>query len=89
MLTTTVQIIAILSMLVFMFIGIWGFILLIKIFNQLRYKNYLMEQLIQNTSNLSSIRENNEFSENNQGIQNVSKFTEKEILDLNIKKDAI
>ncbi|MBU3179580.1 hypothetical protein [Clostridium psychrophilum] len=89
MLTTTVQIIAILSMFVFMFIGIWGFILLIKIFNQLRYKNYLMEQLIQNTSNLSSIHENNESSENNQGIQNVSKFTEKEILDLNIKKDAI
>lgn len=89
MLTTTVQIIAILSMLVFMFIGIWGFILLIKIFNQLRYKNYLMEQLIQNTSNLSSIHGNNESLKDNQGIQNISKFTEKEILDLNIKKDAI
>jgi len=52
-----VKIIAILSMLVFMFIGIWGFILLIKIFNQLRYKNYLMEKLIQNTSNLSLTNE--------------------------------
>jgi len=40
-----------------MFIGIWGFILLIKIFNQLRYKNYLMEKLIQNTSNLSLTNE--------------------------------
>ena len=48
MLTITIQIIAILAMLTFMFIGIWGFILLIKIFNQLRYKNYLMEKLIQN-----------------------------------------
>ena len=89
MLTTTVQIIAILAMLVFMFIGIWGFILLIKVFNQLRYKNYLMEQLIQNTSNLSSIHENNASLKANQEIQNISKLTDKEISDLNIKKDAI
>ncbi len=61
MLITTIQIIAILSMLVFMFIGIWGFILLIKIYNQLRYKNYLMEKLIQNTSNLYLNHENKEY----------------------------
>jgi hypothetical protein len=71
MLIITIQIIAILSMTVFMFIGIWGFILLIKIVNQLRYKNYLMEKLVQNTSNLYLTHE------------------KKEILDINIKKDAI
>ena len=40
-------------MLTFMFTSIWGFILLIKIYNQLRYKNYLMEKLAQNTYKLS------------------------------------
>ena len=89
MLTITVQIIAILAMLVFMFIGIWGFILLIKIFNQLRYKNYLMEQLIQNTSNLSLTHENKEHLKDDQKIKDISKLTEKEIFNLNIKKDAI
>ena len=53
MLILTIQIIAILSMLTFMFTSIWGFILLIKIYNQLRYKNYLMEKLAQNTYKLS------------------------------------
>ena len=60
MLIITIQIIAILAMLTFMFIGIWGFILLIKIFNQLRYKNYLMEKLTQNTYRLSLNHENRE-----------------------------
>ncbi|MBZ9689012.1 hypothetical protein G9F72_022200 [Clostridium estertheticum] len=58
MLTLTIQIIAICAMLTFIFIGIWGFILLIKVYNQLRYKNYLMEKLIQNTSKLSLTHEN-------------------------------
>ena len=60
MLILTIQIIAISAMLTFMFIGIWGFILLIKIYDQLRYKNYLMEKLIQNTSKLSLNHENKE-----------------------------
>ncbi len=89
MLTITVQIVAILAMLVFMFIGIWGFILLIKIFNQLRYKNYLMEQLIQNTSNLSLIHENKEHLKDDKKIQDIFNTTEKEKSDLNIKKGAI
>lgn len=53
MLIITIQIMAILTMLTFMFTAIWGFILLIKIYGQLRYKNYLMEKLIQSTSKLS------------------------------------
>lgn len=30
-----------------MFVLIWGFILLSQVFGQLRYKNYLMEKLIE------------------------------------------
>lgn len=58
MLIITIQIMAVLTMLTFMFTAIWGFILLIKIYDQLRYKNYLMEKLIQNTSKLSLSHEN-------------------------------
>ena len=81
MLTITVQIIAILSMLTFMFIGIWGFILLIKIFNQLRYKNYLMEKLIHTTSRLSLSNENKEYPKDDLQIEDTFKPTEKEILE--------
>lgn len=81
MLTITIKIIAILSMLTFMFIGIWGFILLIKIFNQLRYKNYLMEKLIHNTSNLSLNHGNIECPKGDLQIQDTFKPTEKEILE--------
>jgi len=87
MLTLTIQIIAISAMLTFMFIGIWGFILLIKVYDQLRYKNYLMEKLIQNTSKLSLNHENRECTKVK--IEDIPKSTEKEILNLNIKKDAI
>lgn len=91
MLTLTIQIIAILAMLTFMFTGIWGFILLIKIYNQLRYKNYLMEKLIHNTSKLSLNHEYREKPKEDLEVQAVikSKPTEKEIISLNIKKDAI
>jgi hypothetical protein len=81
MLTITIQIIAIFSMLTFMFIGIWGFILLIKIFNQLRYKNYLMEKLIHTTSRLSLSTENKECPKDDLEIQDVFNPTEKEILE--------
>ena len=89
MLIKLVQIIAILSMSVFMFIGIWGFILLIKIVNQLRYKNYLMEKLIQNTSNLYLNHEKRDYPKHDLNPENITNPIEKEILDINIKKDAI
>ncbi|HEY8891265.1 MAG TPA: hypothetical protein VIM70_13510 [Clostridium sp.] len=88
MLIVTIQIISIFAMLTFMFIGIWGFILLIKIFNQLRYKNYLMEKLIQNISNLSLTHKNLESIKDDPKTGDIFKPTEKEIEDLNIKKDA-
>ena len=81
MLTLIIQIIAILAMLTFMFIGIWGFILLIKIFNQLRYKNYLMEKLAQNTYRLTLTPENREYPKEDLEIQDTLKPTDKEILE--------
>ena len=89
MLIITIQIMAILAMLTFMFTGIWGFILLIKIYNQLRYKNYLMEKLIQNTSKLSLNHKISEHPKEDVEIKDILKSTEKEIINLNIKKDAI
>ena len=87
MLIITIQIIAILAMLTFIFIGIWGFIFLIKTFNQIRYKNYLMEKLIENTSSLSSCHENREYSKEDLEAKNVLKPSENKILDNNIKKE--
>lgn len=68
-------------MLTFMFIGIWGFILLIKIYDQLRYKNYLMEKLIQNTSKLSLTHENSACPKEDIKIEDTFKTTEKELLE--------
>jgi hypothetical protein len=65
-----------------MFIGIWGFILLIKIFNQLRYKNYLMEKLAQNTYRLTLNHENREPPKNDLGIEDIPNPTKKEIVEL-------
>jgi hypothetical protein len=81
MLTMTIQIIAILSMLTFMFTAIWGFILLIKIFNQLRYKNYLMEKLTQNTYRLSLNYDNRKTTKNDAEAQSICNLTEKETLE--------
>ena len=72
MIITTIQIIAILSMLTFMFTSIWGFILLIKIYNQLRYKNYLMEKLAQNTYKLSVNHDNRDQPKKEVPIENIS-----------------
>lgn len=72
------EIIAVLSMLTFMFISIWGFIVLKQIHGQMRYKNYLMEKINQSLELvLKNMRknpneklneennENNELDENN------------------------
>jgi hypothetical protein len=81
MLIITIQIMAILTMLTFMFTAIWGFILLIKIYDQLRYKNYLMEKLIQNTSKLSLNYDNKECTKDDVKITDTFKPTGKEILE--------
>ena len=48
------EIISIIFMLIAMFIGIWGFILMMKIYNQLKYRNYILEKLSQNVYMLTS-----------------------------------
>ena len=48
------QIMSIIFMLTLMFIGIWGFILMIKMYNQLKYRNYILEKLSQNVYMLTS-----------------------------------
>jgi hypothetical protein len=78
MLTMTIQIIAIFAMLTFMFTAIWGFILLIKIYNQLRYKNYLMEKLTQNTYRLTLNHDNRDPIKNAAEAQSVYNPIEKE-----------
>lgn len=49
----TIEILSIITMLIFGVIGIWGFIILKQIFNQLKYKNYLLEKLNLHIFNLS------------------------------------
>lgn len=48
------EIFALLFALTFIFVGIWGFILVHRIFNQLRYKNYLLEKLVENVASLQN-----------------------------------
>ncbi len=50
----TTCIIGIICMAVFMFIGIWLFIVALKAFNQLKYKNYILEKINHNLSVLSN-----------------------------------
>jgi len=55
-------IIGIITMIIFMFIGIWLFIIALKSYNQLRYKNYILEKINQN---LSILYEKNDFTIDN------------------------
>ena len=89
MLILTIQIIAIFAMFIFMFTSVWGFILLIKIFNQLRYKNYLLEKLLRNTASSSSKHEHKEYPKDDLKVEDISKPTEKEILVAQHKEDVI
>ena len=54
MILLVTEIMAIIFMLTLMFIGIWGFILMMKIYNQLKYRNYILEKLSQNVYMLTS-----------------------------------
>ena len=54
MILLVAEIISIIFMLTAMFIGIWGFILMMKMYNQLKYRNYILEKLSQNVYMLTS-----------------------------------
>jgi hypothetical protein len=51
----TLEILGLLTMITVIFVLVWGFIILNQIFGQLRYKNYLMEKLIETIYNSSRI----------------------------------
>lgn len=53
----TIEIFALILMIIIMFVSIWGFILVNRIFGQLRYKNYLFEKLIESVKALSKKKE--------------------------------
>lgn len=55
-LVATLSILGIVFMLTFMFIGIWLFIVALKAYDQLRYKNYILEKICEK---LDLISENN------------------------------
>lgn len=40
-----VQIISIIFMITFIFIGIWGFVIFNKCYRQLKYRNYILEKI--------------------------------------------
>lgn len=50
----TIEILGILSMCTFMFVSVWGFILLNRIYSQFKYNNYLLEKLSQHVHLLSA-----------------------------------
>lgn len=70
-------------MMTFMFVAIWGFIVLKQIYSQFKYKNYLLEKLNQNISairndeiTISSKAETDDLNENDATAEN---FTENDV----------
>ena len=51
-----VCILGLIFMSVFTFIGIWLFIIALKAFKQLKYKNYILEKIYQKLDKLSSLK---------------------------------
>ena len=49
-----VEILSIIFMSLFIFTGIWGFVIVIKMHNQLKYRNYILEKLSQNVYLIAS-----------------------------------
>lgn len=72
--TIAVQIITILFMLTLIFIGIWSFIIANKAYNQLKYKNYLLEKIASHLAILTekSLNDENTNKENSQTAKNDS-----------------
>ncbi|MBW6410526.1 hypothetical protein [Clostridium weizhouense] len=64
-LTGAFFIVGILFMCVFMFIGIWLFVVALKAHSQLRYHNYILEKICEKLSNLSNITPGGELKNNN------------------------
>jgi len=54
MLDIVLKILIIVSIVTFTFIGIWSFILFNSLYNQIRYRNYLLEKVSHNIHTLSN-----------------------------------
>ncbi|MGL5416049.1 MAG: hypothetical protein ACRDDY_00075 [Clostridium sp.] len=75
----TVSIVGIVFMLTFMFIGIWLFIVGLKAYNQMRYKNYILEKIhekltIISHSNSKKSSEEEAFLEDVSDLLDISEF---------------
>ncbi|WP_297633970.1 hypothetical protein [uncultured Clostridium sp.] len=72
----TVSIIGILFMLTFMFIGIWLFIVALKSYNQLRYKNYILEKINEKLSFIANSKKHkdDDFIEDVTELLDISEF---------------
>lgn len=81
------EIVGLLTMLIFCFIGIWSFILFNQLLGQFRYKNYLMEKLIQSISYNS--KKNNDSTEiiNDNGTYDSSESVKNSNVSNIFKKD--
>lgn len=73
------EVVGLLSMMTFMFVAIWGFIVLKQIYSQFKYKNYLLEKLNQNISairndeiTISSKAETDNLNENDTTAENIT-----------------
>lgn len=53
-----IEIIGIIVMCTVLIVSVWGLIVLKKVFGQLRYKNYLMEKLVENIHLFSTVNSN-------------------------------
>lgn len=76
-----VQIISIIFMITFIFIGIWGFVIFNKCYRQLKYRNYILEK-IENRLALNNefqIKNNKETTnEENTEVNNIPSTKEEE-----------
>lgn len=61
-LTSAFIIVSIVFMCVFMFIGIWSFIIYLKSYRQKRYQNYILEKITQQLSSISNKMDSHESS---------------------------
>lgn len=69
-------IVGIIFMITFIFIGIWLFIVALKAFRQLRYKNYILEKMYQKLDYLSSNMHNSAIEDDLSSSDNENLVTE-------------
>ena len=67
------EILAIISMCILIFVVVWGFVTLQQVYNQLKYKNYLLEKLNVHMYNLCQKFNVPESSKNLQTQEEVNK----------------